>query len=107
VSDFAAERERLGGADITVVGISRDEPQRLAQFAHEHGGAALLLSDADRAAHAAYGVLTTREVDGQPAEKVRRSTFLIGPDKTVRRAWYDVSVDGHAVDVAGVSVKGA
>ncbi len=103
VVDFGAHRDELDDAGLAVVGISRDDPARLAEFAQAHGGP-LLLSDADRAVHRAYGVLAVREADGEPVEKVRRSTFLLGPDRRVRRAWYDVSVDGHVLDVAGASV---
>ena len=28
-----------------------------------------------------------------------RSTFLVGPDGTVERAWYHVKADGHAAKV--------
>jgi peroxiredoxin Q/BCP len=56
--------------------------------------------------HEAYGVLAVREADGERVEKVRRSTFVIGPDRRVRQAWHDVSVDGHALDVLGAAAPG-
>lgn len=108
VTDFGAHRDEFDGADVAVVGISRDEPARLTEFTREHGADGLLLSDADRAVHRAYGVLSVRDVDGEQVEKVRRATFLVGPDRTVRRAWHDVSVDGHMLDVldaVGVSAS--
>lgn len=94
--DFAAWRPSLEAAGVAVVGIARDEPARLADFAAENGLTYPLLSDAGREVHAAYGVL--KEVGG--AEKVRRSTFLIGSEGLVREAWHDVTVDGHAETVA-------
>lgn len=103
VGDFAAHRRELDDAGLAVVGIARDEPSRLAEFASEHGVDYLLVSDVDRAVHRAYGVLTAREVDGERVEKVRRSTFVVGPDRRVRQAWHDVSVDGHALDVLGTA----
>ncbi len=66
----------------------------------------LLVSDADSAVHRAYGVLTVREVDGEPVEKVRRTTFLVGPDRRVRQAWHDVAVDGHVLDVLASADRG-
>lgn len=103
VADFAAAGEGLTGAGIAVVGISRDEPDRLAEFSREHGAGALLLSDPDCVAHAAYGVLASREVDGAVVEKVRRSTFLVRPDRTLERVWYDVPADGHVSEVVGAA----
>jgi peroxiredoxin Q/BCP len=106
VCDFSAHRGELDDAGLAVVGIARDEPSRLAEFGREQGVDYLLLSDVDRAVHEAYGVLAVREADGERVEKVRRSTFVIGPDRRVRQAWHDVLVDGHALDVLGAAAPG-
>lgn len=106
VGDFALHRSELADAGLAVVGIARDETSRLAEFARQQGVDYVLLSDARRAVHKAYGVLTVREVDGERVEKVRRSTFVVGPDRRVRQAWHDVSVDGHALDVIGAAAPG-
>ena len=99
---FAAELRSLGAG---LVGISRDEPGRLASFATENGVDYPLLSDATGAVHRAYGVLRDTEVDGRTVEKVRRTTLVVGAERQIRQAWYDVDVDGHAATVA-VAVRG-
>ena len=106
VADFSAHGVELGAAGLAVVGISRDEPERLADFARMHDGDSLLVSDVDSAVHRAYRVLAVREVDGEPVEKVRRTTFLLGPDRTVRQVWHDVTVDGHVLAVLASADRG-
>ncbi len=96
VCDFRDNVSTLGQRDTVVVGISRDTSQVLADFAREYKLPFPMLSDADRIAHAAYGVLSTVEKDGSPAEKVTRSTFVIGPDQIIESATYGVDVAGHA-----------
>ena len=41
----------------------------------------------------AYGV---KVLYGKSSEGVKRSTFLVGPDGKLVKAWYAVKVDGHA-----------
>jgi peroxiredoxin Q/BCP len=45
---------------------------------------------------AAYGAWGERPGRG---EGVIRSTVLLDPDGTVKRAWYGVKADGHAAEV--------
>lgn len=106
VGDFAGHAAELEGAGLALVGISRDEPERLAEFARLHGDGNVLASDADSAVHRAYGVLAVREVDGELVEKVRRTTFIVGPGRTLRQVWHDVSVEGHVLDVLASATGG-
>lgn len=99
VGDFSAHGAEFDDAGLAVVGISRDASERLAEFARLHAGDSVLVSDADSAVHRAYGALTVQEVDGELVERVSRTTFLVGPDRTVRQVWRDVTVDSHVLDV--------
>ena len=47
----------------------------------------------------AYGAYGEKLMYGQPVIGVIRSTFVIGPDGTVERAYYGVQAAGH---VAGL-----
>jgi peroxiredoxin Q/BCP len=97
--DFRDRGPDLDAKGLAVIGISRDEPSRLAEFAAEHGLTQLLLSDPDRAVHARYGVLGRKIVDGVATEKVRRSTFVIAADGTIEQALYDVAATDHVRDL--------
>lgn len=93
--DFRDRGTDLDAMGVAVVGVSRDEPAKLARFAAEHGLTHPLLSDQSRAVHARYGVLGRKVVDGVATEKARRSTFVIAADGTIEQALYDVAATDH------------
>src|SRR6202035_181308 len=55
-----------------------------------------LLTDADHAIMERYGAWGEKTLYGKKSVGVIRSTFLVGPDGKVQRAWYHVKADGHA-----------
>jgi peroxiredoxin Q/BCP len=97
--DFRDGAAQLDAADAAVVGISRDDPGKLTEFARQERLDFPLLSDPDRAVHRRYGVLGTKLVAGAEVEKVRRSTFVIGPDGRIEWAAYDVPAADHVAEV--------
>jgi peroxiredoxin Q/BCP len=48
---------------------------------------------------ALYGAYGPKTLYGRKTVGVIRSTFLIGPDGKIERAWYNVRADGHAAKV--------
>lgn len=85
--------ERIG---VPVIGVSADGADSHKAFKEKYGLHFPLLTDADRAAHDAYGAWGERPGRGVG---VIRSTFLIDERGTVKRAWYFVKPDGHATEV--------
>jgi thioredoxin-dependent peroxiredoxin len=98
--DFRDHDVELDGLGVAVVGISRDDGDRLAEFAHREALRFPLLSDVDRQIHRRYGVLGTKLVEGKQVEKVRRSTFVIGSHGRIEWVAYDVQAAGHVADLA-------
>jgi peroxiredoxin Q/BCP len=47
----------------------------------------------------AYGAFGEKMMYGKKTMGVIRSTFLIGADGTIEKAWYNVRADGHAAKV--------
>jgi len=92
-TDNFPQFEMLG---VPVLGVSRDDARAHQAFRKKYGLRVQLLTDADRKAHDAYGAWGDRPGRG---EGVIRSTFLIGRDGRVERAWYAVKPDGHALEV--------
>ncbi|MDQ2951777.1 MAG: peroxiredoxin [Chloroflexota bacterium] len=84
------------GLGVPVLGVSRDDAASHQAFQKKYGLQFELLSDADRKAHDAYGAWGDRPGRG---EGVIRSSFLVGPDGKIKRAWYSVKPDGHALEV--------
>ncbi|MBT2485443.1 MULTISPECIES: thioredoxin-dependent thiol peroxidase [unclassified Microbacterium] len=97
--DFRDNISSLEGAGYRVVGISRDEPSKLAEFRDRDGLTFTLLSDPDHSVHSAYGVWGEKLNYGKVVEGVIRSTFVLDEDGTVRLALYNVKATGHVARV--------
>lgn len=83
-------------AGVAVVGISPDGAAKHRRFREKYGLTFPLLTDADRSVMSAYGAYGEKTLYGKKTVGVIRSTFLVGPDGAVQRAWYNVRADGHA-----------
>jgi thioredoxin-dependent peroxiredoxin len=93
--DFRDSRADLSGAGITVLGISPDQPTKLAKFRDKEGLTFPLLSDPGRDVLRAYGAYGEKKLYGKTTVGVIRSTFVIGADGTVEKAYYGVKATGH------------
>lgn len=93
--DFRDNIASLQGAGYRVVGVSRDEPAKLAAFRERDGLTFTLLSDPDHAVHAAYGTWGEKMNYGKVVEGVIRSTFVLDEDTTITHAQYNVKATGH------------
>jgi thioredoxin-dependent peroxiredoxin len=91
--DFRDNLAGLGG--IAVVGISPDQPSKLAKFRDKEGLTFPLLSDPDHAVLEAYGAYGEKKLYGKTTVGVIRSTFVIAADGTIERALYGVKATGH------------
>ncbi|WP_295012272.1 thioredoxin-dependent thiol peroxidase [uncultured Microbacterium sp.] len=97
--DFRDSLSSLQAAGVAVVGVSRDEPAKLKQFAERDGLTFPLLSDPDLAVHRLYGVWGEKKNYGKVVQGVIRSTFLIDPDGIVEQSLYNVKATGHVARI--------
>lgn len=95
-SDHEDEFQRLG---CVIMGISRDDCLRHAEFRDQHGISVRLLSDTEGEVCKQYGVLQVKEVDGVKRDGILRSTFVIDKHGVLRHVLYGVNAKGHAMDV--------
>lgn len=79
-----------------ILGVSRDDAESHSRFAEKYSLPFALLSDPQADFLKSIGAYGQKTQFGKVSEGVKRSTFLIGPDGKVVRAWYNVKVDGHA-----------
>ncbi len=77
--------------DTVVLGISPDEPAKLAAFDEKHGLGFALLSDPDHAVADRYGVWGDKSMYGRTYQGVIRSAFLIGQTGRISHAWPRIS----------------
>ena len=97
--DFRDSLGPLQAAGYTVLGISRDAPEKLRRFRERDALTYDLLSDPDHAVHDAYGVWGEKMNYGKTFMGVIRSTFVIGPDGLIEHALYNVRATGHVARV--------
>jgi thioredoxin-dependent peroxiredoxin len=93
--DFRDSRKDLSDAGFAVLGISPDGPAKLVKFRDRDGLTFPLLSDPDKSVLTAYGAYGEKMLYGKTTVGVIRSTFVIGADGTVERAYYGVKATGH------------
>lgn len=101
-TDFSDHEEEFVRYDCTIIGISRDDCIKHAEFRDKHGISVCLLSDSEGAACKQYGVWQAREVDGVKKHGIVRSTFVIDKHGVLRHALYGVNAKGHALDMLRV-----
>ncbi|HEV7933491.1 MAG TPA: thioredoxin-dependent thiol peroxidase [Actinomadura sp.] len=93
--DFRDGLPQLEAAGVTVVGISPDEPAKLAKFRDRDSITFPLLSDPETEVLRAYGAYGEKKLYGKTTVGVIRSTFLIDTDGTIGKAYYNVKATGH------------
>lgn len=84
---------------VKVLGISPDDAPSHVAFRKKYDLQFDLLSDPDKSVMAKYGAFGEKMLYGKLVQGVIRSTFLIGTNGKVERAWYGVRADGHAAKV--------
>lgn len=93
--DFRDSLSALNAAGFEVVGISKDSPERLAEFRAQEGLTFTLVSDPDLAIQNAYGAWGTKSLYGKEVEGSIRSTVVVDEDGRVALAQYNVKATGH------------
>jgi thioredoxin-dependent peroxiredoxin len=97
--DFRDNLNSFAGAGVRVVGISKDDVAKLKRFAERDRLNYTLLSDEDLAAQQRYGVWGEKSLYGKIVMGSIRSTFVIGEDGRIERAWYNVKATGHVARI--------
>jgi peroxiredoxin Q/BCP len=91
-------RDNLGDLDaagVTVLGISPDEPAKLAQFRDREALTFPLLADPETKVLQAYGAYGEKKLYGKTIVGVIRSTFIVDADGKIEKAFYNVKATGH------------
>ena len=97
--DFTELAGEFRSAGVKVVGVSRDPMKRHEKFIAKYDLAVPLISDEDGAISDAFGTWVQKSMYGRKYMGMERSTFLIGADGRVLKAWRKVKVPGHAEEV--------
>ncbi len=93
--DFSDSIDRLKAEGFEVLGISPDQPEKLAKFRERDGLTITLLSDPQKQVLGAYGAFGEKKLYGKVVQGVIRSTFVIDAEGRVEVAQYNVKATGH------------
>lgn len=77
--------------DTVILGISPDEPDKLAKFDEKYGLGFTLLSDPEHKTSEAYGVWAEKSMYGRKYLGIVRSAFLVDEQGKVEVAWPKIS----------------
>ena len=97
--DFTELAGDFAKAGAKVVGLSRDAMKKHDKFIAKYDLKVPLASDEDGAISDAFGTWVEKSMYGRKYMGMERSTFLIGNDGRVAKAWRKVKVPGHAAEV--------
>jgi peroxiredoxin Q/BCP len=103
--DFRDHYQAFFDAGYAIVGISPDEPNKLARFHDEYSLPFSLISDPDHLIAESFGAWGSKKNYGREYEGLIRSTIAIDEDGIVTDVWYNVKAKGH-VDRVERSVTG-
>lgn len=97
--EFRDTSPRLTKANTVIVGVSPDTANAQAKFKQKFDLPFSLLADLKHEAAEAYGVWKEKSMYGKKYMGVDRTTFVIGPDGTIKKIFPKVKVEGHAEEV--------
>jgi len=85
-----------------VIGISPDDESSHGKFKSKFDLPFYLLADPERKAIEGFGAWGEKKMYGKTYEGVMRSTFVVGEDGTIVKAWPKVKPEDHAKEVLAV-----
>jgi peroxiredoxin Q/BCP len=97
--EFRDLYEKISEQNAIVLGVSPDSPESHEKFIARHGLPYLLVADQDHAIASAYGVWKEKSMYGKKFLGIERSTFVVGPDGTIKKVFRKVKAAGHAAEV--------
>lgn len=103
IRDAYGEFEQAGAV---VLGVSPDDERSHVKFREKYDLPFTLLADTDHEVAAAYGVWGEKKFMGRTYLGVKRWTFVIAEDGTVKKVFPDVKPAEHADDVLSVLREG-
>lgn len=92
---FRDRKADLESRGAVVLGISPDDSESHAAFSEKFQLNFPLLADHDHKVCERYGAWREKKQYGKAYMGLQRSTFLIGPDGVVSKAWKSVKVEAH------------
>jgi peroxiredoxin Q/BCP len=97
--DFRDSYREFANSGYEIVGVSPDAPAKNAKFKRKEGLNFDLLSDQDKELATSLGAWGEKKMYGKTMEGLIRSTFVIGPEGEIEKAYRNVKATGHVARV--------
>lgn len=97
--DFRDNLGRIQGYGAEILGVSPDSVKSHKKFVEKESLNFSLLADEEKTIVQDYGVWKEKSMYGKKYMGVERTTFLIGPDGTIKKIFPKVKVKGHVQEV--------
>ena len=97
--DFRDSYDDFASAGYDIVGVSPDPPDRNARFKEKEGLNFDLLSDEGKTLATVLGAWGEKQSYGKTITGLIRSTFVIGPNGQLEKAYRNVRAKGHVARV--------
>jgi len=96
---FGELHRQFAKAGCEIFGVSRDSLKSHENFKAKFAFPFDLLSDAEEAACAQFGVIKMKNMYGKKVRGIERSTFVLDGKGVLLREWRGLKVPGHAEEV--------
>jgi len=97
--DFRDSYSEFEALDAVIFGISRDSLKSHEHFKTKQQFPFELISDTDEVLCQQFEVIKMKSMYGKSVRGIERSTFVFGPDGTLKNVWRKVSVKDHVTEV--------
>jgi thioredoxin-dependent peroxiredoxin len=98
--EFSALAPEFARAGVSLLGVSKDSPQKHRNFIAKQGLCVPLATDAAEGGLSdALGIWTQKQLYGKTFVGMVRTTYLLGADGRIARVWDKVKVKGHVDEV--------
>jgi peroxiredoxin Q/BCP len=97
--EFQTNLKRFNNLKTQIVGISKDSVAKQKKFAQKFNLKFNLLSDESTDICEKFGVWVEKSMYGKKYYGIERSTFVIGKNKKILKAWRKVKVNNHVDEV--------
>ena len=104
---FTEKKADFAAAGVPVIGLSMDDVASHDKFKKKHDLDLVLAADTEGKLVEALGAWVEKSMYGKTYMGIDRSTFLVGADGRLVRAWRKVKVPGHVEEVLAAATAHA
>jgi len=99
---FRDDYSQYESVDVDIVGVSPDSPEKHKKFKNKYNLPFTLLADENHEVADKYGVWGLKKMAGREYYGIKRTTFLIDRDGTIKKVFKNVKPAEHSAQILAV-----